>query len=144
MESGKMNATHTNISHCRLGKREDVDLDRATLQRLLCEDYGLDCDLSIARSTERELPLGALLRRLASTENRRQHQQPARYFPRSNTLDGYYSDDQAQVKELDLMDLMSERLRRETRALDENPLSETASRGNGAKRVAFTPRIGRR
>lgn len=126
-----------------MGKRELISNgsanDRLNVHRILCIDYGIDCarlleELSASRNAETVAPRLALYNSLIRGINTQEGD--LRLAP------SYESTDNVGESTLDYLDTLTQQLQRSTRS--DEPLHELIFSGSGVKRVAFTPRIGRR
>lgn len=130
----------------RLGKREQgaqqlADDAQFRLERILCASYGLYCNRPEVSSEYINDESGAylalisnLMRGLATQEGN------LRLVPNSLV----YQQQATGEPTIALLDIMNQQLKRAPRA-SEQPLSEmlnVPTGSGGAKRVAFTPRIG--
>lgn len=105
---------------------------------------------------QRELPLMALLLQFIQQDNNEQNQLQLQSMLRQQQS---LKSANKEGNEMDILNLMAEQLKRETRALEENqrqialndilyntgvspPIKQLTS--GGAKRIPFTPRIGRK
>lgn len=104
---------------------------------------------------QRELPLMALLLQFIQQDNNEQNQQQLRSMLRQQQSMKSLNKD---GNDYDILNLMAEQLKRETRALEENQrqmalndiiytnggASTKQLTSGGMKRIPFTPRIGRK